>query len=172
VPVISIRAGRQQEFTEFVQARRRHLLRFAYLLCGDWQQAEDLVQTSLTKLYVAWPRLRREGTEEAYARRTLVRCHLDERRRPWRRELASAHTPEPTPKAMLSFEDGDELRTAVRALPPRQRTVLVLRFWWGLSLEETARDLGCSVGTVKSQATRAVGRLRATLTGDARDGVR
>jgi RNA polymerase sigma factor (sigma-70 family) len=73
---------------------------------------------------------------------------------------------------MLSFEDGDELRTAVRALPPRQRTVLVLRFWWGLSLEETARDLGCSVGTVKSQATRAVGRLRATLTGDARDGVR
>ena len=123
----------------------------------------NLVQTALTKLYVAWPRIRREGTEEAYARQTLLRCHLDERRRPWRREWASGDLPEVAVPSGLAVEDRDELRAAVQSLPPRQRAALVLRFWWGLSLEETAHDLGCSVGTVKSQVSRAVDRLRVTL---------
>lgn len=163
MPVRANGVRRNSEFSEFVVARRRHLRRFAYLLCGDWHQAEDLVQTALTKLYVAWPRIRREGTEEAYARQTLLRCHLDERRRPWRREWASGDLPEVAVPSGLAVEDRDELRAAVQSLPPRQRAALVLRFWWGLSLEETAHDLGCSVGTVKSQVSRAVDRLRVTL---------
>ncbi|WP_020579033.1 SigE family RNA polymerase sigma factor [Actinopolymorpha alba] len=161
---------RAQEFSEFVSARRRHLRRFAYLLCSDWHHAEDLVQTALTKLYVAWPRIRQEGTEEAYARQTLLRCHLDERRRPWRRESVTAELPESALPGGLSFEDGDQLRAAIRSLPDRQRAAVVLRYWWGLSLEETAQDLGCSVGTIKSQTSRAVDRLRAALAEDLRTG--
>jgi RNA polymerase sigma-70 factor (sigma-E family) len=159
---------REEEFTEFVVARRKHLRRFAYLLCQDWHGAEDLTQIALTKLYVAWPRIRRAGTEDGYARQTVLRTFLDERRRPWRRESATAELPDREGRHGLSYEDLDQLREAVRSLPGRQRAAVVLRHWWGLSLDETAADLGISVGTVKSQVARAVDRLRHSLTDDAR----
>lgn len=160
---------REETFTEYVAARRNHLRRFAYLLCHDWHGAEDLTQTALTKLYVAWPRIRRAGTEDAYARQTMLRTYLDERRRPWRRESPVAELPEEEDERQgLPFEDLDELCEAVRGLPGRQRAAIVLRYWWGLSLEETAADLGISVGGVKSQTARALHRLRGSLTDDTR----
>ena len=154
---------RDTEFTAYVAARRAHLRRTAYLLCGDWHKAEDLVQTALAKLYVAWPRLRREGSPEAYARKILVRSHVDETRRPWRRESSSSQLPESATAEGLPMEEREALLAALASLPAGQRGAVVLRHWVGLSVEETAADLGCSVGTVKSQTARAVSRLREAL---------
>lgn len=156
--------SRDAEFTAYVAARRAHLRRTAFLLCGDWHRAEDLVQVALAKLYVAWPRVRRDSSPEAYVRTILVRTHVDETRRPWRRERCSDQLPEDQARTGLPLEERDALRTALASLPPRQRAVVVLRHWVGLSVEETAAELGCSTGTVKSQTARAVSRLREALT--------
>ena len=86
---------RDAAFTEFVATRRTHLRRVAYAICGDWHRADDLVQTALVKLYVAWPRLQRDGREEAYVRTIIVRADIDESRRPWRRERTGAGRPGP-----------------------------------------------------------------------------
>lgn len=158
--------GRADEFVTFVAARRRYLRRTAYLVCGDWHLADDLVQTALVKLYAAWPRIRREGAEEAYARRTIVRVYLDERRRPWRRERIGLDGVDPVQRAGLSYEDSDALIAALRALPVRQRATIVLRYWCGLSVDEAAAELGCSAGTVKSQTARAMASLRGLLSSD------
>ncbi|HEX6196605.1 MAG TPA: SigE family RNA polymerase sigma factor [Jiangellaceae bacterium] len=160
------RKSRDDEFTRYVSARRTYLRRTAYLVCGDWHLAEDLVQSALVKLYAAWPRIQRQGAEDAYARRIIVRAFLDEKRRPSRRErpgLDGLDRAQPEP---LSFEDNDALVTALKALPERQRTTIVLRYWSGLSVEETAADLGCSTGTVKSQTARAIRSLRELLSLD------
>ena len=154
---------RDEEFTEFVTTRRARLLHTAYLLTGDWQRAEDVVQTALTKLYVAWPRVMQDGNVDAFARRIVVNCHLDERRRPWRRERSSSSDLE-TPAAQSgSTEDRDALVQALAQLPPRQRRTVVLRYFADLSVDETARDLGCSTGTVKSQTSDALRKLDALL---------
>lgn len=158
------RRGRDAEFTAFVATRRAHLRRTAYLLCGDWHQAEDLVQTTLSKLYVAWPRLRTNGSTDAYARKILVRAHVDETRRPWRRERSASHLADSAAPGGLAVEDRDALLAALAELPAGQRSAVVLRHWLGLSVEETAADMGCSTGTVKSQTARAVSCLRAALT--------
>ena len=79
---------RRTEFTEYAAARRPTLVRLAYALCGDWHTADDVVQTALAKLYVAWPRVRRSGAEDAYVRRTIARTAIDDSRRAWRRERA------------------------------------------------------------------------------------
>jgi RNA polymerase sigma-70 factor (sigma-E family) len=158
------RPDREAEFTTYVAARRPHLRRTAFLICGDWHAAEDLVQVTLSKLYVAWPRLQNDVSPEAYARRTMVRAHIDETRRPWRRgESATADPPEQAARKGLPMEDRDALLTALASLPDGQRRAVVLRHWLGLSVEETAYDLGCSIGTVKSQTARAVTRLREAL---------
>lgn len=160
------RQSRADEFAAYVRARRPFLRRTAYLVCGEWHLAEDLVQTALVKLYGAWPRIRSEGAEDAYARRVIVRAFLDEKRRPWRRERAGLDGHEVAQPAVLSFEDSDALLTALKALPERQRATLVLRYWCGLSVAETAADLGCSTGTVKSQTARAIDNLRGLLLAD------
>lgn len=154
---------RDAEFTAYVAARRASLRRTAYLLCHDWHAAEDLVQATLAKLYVAWPRIDRDGSPEAYARRTMMRAHIDETRRPWRRERTGDNFADSPSPERLSVEDRHALLAALAALPLGQRRVVVLRHWLGLSVEETAADLGCSVGTVKSQTARAVTHLRAAL---------
>lgn len=158
--------SRDEEFTRYVSARRTYLRRTAYLVCGDWHFAEDLVQSALVKLYAAWPRIRREGAEDAYARRTIVRAFLDEKRRPSRRERPGLDGLDPAQPDTLSYEDSDALVTALKTLPERQRTTIVLRYWSGLSVEETAADLGCSTGTVKSQTARAIRSLRELLSLD------
>ncbi|HEX7738176.1 MAG TPA: SigE family RNA polymerase sigma factor [Marmoricola sp.] len=162
------RDQRDTDFVEFVAARRARLFRTAYLLCGDRDRAEDIVQTTLAKLYPRWGRVQRVGAVDAYVRRMVVNTHLDEVRRPWRREHPVEHlTDRPAPEP-TGPEDHDELWSALRELAPGQRRVVVLRHYWGLSVEETAADLGISTGTVKSQTSAALARLREALTDEIR----
>ncbi|MBB5954576.1 RNA polymerase sigma-70 factor (sigma-E family) [Saccharothrix tamanrassetensis] len=153
---------RDREFGEFVDARALVLRRTAYLLCGDWHRAEDLVQTALTKLYVAWPRVRRDGAVDAYARKVLVRTAIDESRRGFRRRETVVEALPETPVPGSAPADFD-VRAALAALPPGQRAVVVLRYWEDLSVTETARLLGRTEGTVKSQAAKGLATLRRLL---------
>jgi RNA polymerase sigma-70 factor (sigma-E family) len=155
---------RDAEFTEFVLARQTHLRRVAYAICGDWTQAEDLLQTALAKLYAAWPRLRRDGREEAYVRQIIVRANIDEHRRPWRREQPGLDRHDPAAPAGLAVEDRSALIDALQELPEMQRKVVVLRHWLGLSVTETAAELRISEGTVKSHSSRGLDRLRGLVT--------
>ena len=150
------------EFAALFAGRAAVVRRTAYLLCGDWQQAEDLTQTAFAKLYAAWPRLRDPGAAEAYLRRILVRAHVDDGRRPWRRELPSADLPDVVlPSAPT--EDRMVLLAALAQVPRRQRACLVLRYFADCSVEETAVALGCSPGTVKSTTARGLDALRGVL---------
>ncbi len=158
------------DFTDFVAARRGHLRAAAYGICGDWHRAEDVVQTALAKLYVAWPRVRRNGTENAYVRRIILHTAIDESRRPWRRESpglegfdrAAPHTGDP---------DGrEDLVRALQQLPEMQRKAVVLRHWLDLSVAETASELGIAEGTVKSHCSRALERLH-ELMSDPAEGI-
>jgi RNA polymerase sigma-70 factor (sigma-E family) len=157
-------AERDAAFSEFVRARRSHLRRIAYAVCGDWHRADDLVQTALVKLYVAWPRVRRDGREEAYVRTIIVRSHIDETRRPWRRERPHAVPVEGAAPAELPVEERDALFEALQALPVMQRKTVLLRHWLGLSVAETASELGISEGTVKSHTSRGLSALQEVLT--------
>ncbi|AGZ41629.1 SigE family RNA polymerase sigma factor [Actinoplanes friuliensis] len=154
----------ETELQSFVEARYLHLRRTAYLLCGDWHRAEDLVQTALAKVVVA-ARRRTIDSLDAYARTVLTRVYLDHRRRhPWQRERPLAELHE------QPVADGDRalsltVLAALRALPPRQRAAVVLRYWEDRSTEETAEALGVSTGTVKSQCAKAMATLRGSLAG-------
>ncbi len=157
-------SDRDAEFTAYVAARQAHLRRVAYAVCGDWHRAEDLLQTALTKLYIAWPRLHRDGREDAYTRQIIVRANLDEVRRPWRRrEVAGLEGHDASAAPGISAEDRSELLDALLALPEMQRKVVVLRHWLGLSVEETAADLRIATGTVKSHSHRGLAALQALL---------
>ena len=157
------RARREATYVEFVTTRRDHFQRIAYALCGNWDRADDLVQQALVKLYVAWPRVRRDGREEAYVRRILVRTNIDESRRPWRRERATADLPEGATRSPLDYGDRSELIEALQALPPMQRKAVLLRHWLDLSVHEAAAELGVSEGTVKSNTSRGLATLRQTV---------
>lgn len=154
---------RDGEFAEFVQARSAALRRTAYLLCGDWQRAQDLVQTALVKLYVSWPRLHRDGNVDGYVRTILARTAIDEFRRAHRhRETPMEQVPEmPVPAG--DTDSALDVRRVLDRLPPRQRAVIVLRYWEDLSITETARLLRISEGTVKSQTAKALTTLRGLL---------
>ena len=154
---------RDAAFTEFVAARQAHLRRIAYALCGDWHKADDLLQTALTKLYVAWPRIRHEGNEEAYCRQIMVRANIDESRRPWRRERPTDELPDRPGAQPTPVEERSALFAALQALPEQQRKVVVLRHWLGLSVRETATELGINEGTVKSHSSRGLASLEAVL---------
>lgn len=157
------RADREASYVEFVSARRGHYRRIAYALCGSWDRADDLVQQALIKLYVAWPRVRRDGREDAYVRRILVRTNIDESRRPWRRERATADLPETAAWSPLGYEDRSELVEALQTLPPMQRKAVLLRHWLDLSVREAAAELGVSEGTVKSNTSRGLAALRESV---------
>jgi RNA polymerase sigma-70 factor (sigma-E family) len=152
------------DFEEFVAARGARLLRVAWLLTGDAHQAEDLLQTVLARVWPKWHRIA-EGDPDAYVRRALVNTHASWLRRRWRGEVPHERLPEVTGADAFEAVDLERsLAAAVRRLPPGQRAVVVLRFFEDLSVEETARVLGCRPGTVKSQAARAVRLLREHLT--------
>ncbi len=158
-------AGRSEaDFAAFVAGRRTHLRRIAYALCGDWHRADDLVQTALARLYVAWPRV--HTSPEAYTRQVIVRANIDEARRPWRREHSSDLRLDTPVAPDTSLDDRSELVAALQKLPPMQRKVVVLRHWLDLSVEETARELGISPGTVKSHTSRGLARLHELLVTD------
>ncbi|MGC1210573.1 MAG: SigE family RNA polymerase sigma factor [Micromonospora sp.] len=149
------------EFTAFVNERGDALLRVAYALAGNQHAAEDLLQGALAKAYARWPRIR--GDAEPYVKRILYHDQVSGwRRRSRRSEVPVAELPE-RPTAGDSGHDADLrllLRQALLTLPPRQRAVLTLRYLEDLSVEQTARILGCRVGTVASQASRALAKLR------------
>jgi RNA polymerase sigma-70 factor (sigma-E family) len=157
------RDEREAEYISFVAGRRDHLRRIAYAVCGDWHRADDLLQTALVKLYVAWPRVQRNGREEAYVRRIIVRANIDEHRRPWRREQSGLEGVDAAARDPLPVEDRSALFEALQQLPEMQRKVVVLRHWLGLSVAETATELGISDGTVKSHSARALERLQGVL---------
>ena len=156
--------GGPPDFESYVASRRAHLRRTAYLLCGDWDRAEDIVQDALTRLYVHWRRASRADSVDAYVRRSLVNAYLSEGRRPWRRERPTEFLPETAyADPASSTDDRDDLRRALASLGASQRAVVVLRYWDDLSIEQTADALGCSTGNVKSQAARGLARLREVL---------
>jgi RNA polymerase sigma-70 factor (sigma-E family) len=153
----------EEAFRAFAATHRDSLRRTAYLLCGDWHQSDDLVQTTLVKLYVAWNRLNRSGNPQAYTRRILTRCYLDERRRPWRREAPADALADTAAAVAAPADTVLDLRAALDLLPTRQRATIVLRFWADASVADTALALDCSEGTVKSQTARALATLRERL---------
>lgn len=152
-----------EAFTTYVAQRRLQLYRTACLLCGDPHQAEDIVQDALARLYAAWPRASRADNIDGYARRAVINSHLNQVRRPWRRERVTATVGESPAAAHLPTEDLQVMWAAIRQLPLGQRKVVVLRHYLGLSVEETAADLGISAGTVKSQTSDALAALRRAL---------
>ena len=133
-------------------------------MCGDWHQADDLLQTALVKLYVAWPRLHRDGREEAYVRQIIVRANIDEsppalaaRERSGPRRLRRGAP------GRAALEERSALFDAIQELPSMQRRTVLLRHWLGLSVEQTASELGISTGTVKSHTSRGIEKLQALL---------
>jgi RNA polymerase sigma-70 factor (sigma-E family) len=155
----------EAEFCAYVSARRAALRRTAFLMCGDWHSADDLVQTTLTKLYLSWHRIQHDRGPDAYAHRILANVVIDERRRPWRREVTveKVFDHQDLTASTTRSDQHLDLAQALALLTPRQRVTLILRFWADASVEETALTLGCSAGTVKSQTARALANLRTLL---------
>ena len=144
-------------------ARQTHLRRVAYAISGDWHRAEDLLQTALVKLYVAWPRLRDPAAAETYARRILVRASVDESRRPWRRESPGLDGHDRAAPPGPAFEERSALVEALQQLPTMQRRVVVLRHMLDLTVSQTADELGIGEGTVKSHSSRGLAALEKAL---------
>jgi RNA polymerase sigma-70 factor (sigma-E family) len=150
------------EFSDFVRTKSRGLLRTAWLLTGDTASAEDLVQTALAHTWVRWDRIASKAAAETYVQRVMMTIFLGWRRRRWTGEVAAGDifgvAADVDPADQLALHH--TLLSAVRALPPHQRAVVALRYFSDLSEQATADILGCSVGTVKSQSSRAMRALR------------
>jgi RNA polymerase sigma-70 factor (sigma-E family) len=158
-----MRTEAENEYIDYVRARLPQLQRTAYLLCGDTDRAQDIVQSTITTLYRHWRRARAADNIDGYVHRMLVHRFLDEKRLSWSRVLLTTRIPEPVAPAQRSVEEQDAVHSALRALPPGQRAVLVLRFLCDLSIEQTAGALGCSAGNVKAQTSRGLAALRPLL---------
>lgn len=157
-----MRRRNDDDFVEFAAARQAQLRRTAYLMCGDWQQAADIVQEALIRVYVAWPRLDKKGGLATYARRAVVSVAIDMSRKRSSRELP-APADETIPSATDvadSVTDREALMSALAQLPPRQRACVVLRYFEDLPVHAVATHLGISEGTVKSQTSRALATLQ------------
>jgi RNA polymerase sigma-70 factor (sigma-E family) len=157
-------------FTEYVTTRAGWLRKVAYLLCGDWHRADDLVQSAITRLYANWPRAARADNVDGYVRRTLVNTFLAEQRTSWWRRVDLRENDQDPPAPGADVELAMDLRAALERLPARQRATVVLRYFCDLPVAETARALGCSEGTVKSQTAKAVDALRELLGEPIREG--
>ena len=160
-----MRSEDSRTFSDFVSAEQAGLLRLAILLAGDRGNAEDLVQIALMKSYRHWARISRSGTPSAYVRRVLVTTHTSWRRRLSTTEQVMEAVPELADPTAAPDEEDEELRRALRALPPRMRTAVVLRYFEDLSEQRTAELMGCSASTVNTQTARGLARLRASLSG-------
>jgi len=157
----------ERQFCDFVTARSAALFRTAYLIVGDHQLAQDLLQESLVKTYVAWPRLRDVANAEAYTRKVIVTTAISWRRRRSFHERPTETLPDVAgsdPTTDLAVHDA--LWMHLQALPPRQRAAIVLRHYQDLSEAQTAAVMGCSVGTVKSSVSTGLQRLRARMAPD------
>jgi RNA polymerase sigma-70 factor (sigma-E family) len=149
-------------FRDYVAGRSARLLKTAWLLTGDWHLAEDLLQTALAKTALAWHRIERWESVDAYVRKAMVTTYATWWRRKWRGETPTDVLPEQliSGDAYNEVDLRESVRRALVSLPARQRAVVVLRYFEDLSEAETAAALGCSVGAVKSHASRALARLR------------
>ncbi len=156
-------SDRDTAFAEYFAARSGAMRGTAYLLCGDWHRAEDLVQTAFTKLYVHWNRVADHEALDPYVRKVLIRAFIDDGRRGWWRRERPQDTPVEAAAPPVRSDDRLVLMAALARVPPRQRAVLVLRYWEDLSVEEAAAMLNCSAGTVKSQAARGLDTLRSVM---------
>jgi RNA polymerase sigma-70 factor (sigma-E family) len=166
VEVFGLDPDVREAFDEYVRARGPRLVRTAYLFTGDRHVAEDVVQNALASLIVSWRRLRDVANLDAYVYRSVVNAGRRWRRRRWTGEIPYGYLPEEeavAEDAPARFDGRTDMIAALRRLPPRQRAVLVLRYYADLSEAETAAVLGCSVGTVKSQSSRGLAALRAAL---------
>jgi len=154
--------AKRDEYVEYVRARMPRLHRTAWLICGDPHLADDAVQATLAVLYSKWRQVSSVENLDGYVHRILTRRIVDERRSRWSRVLLRASLPE---RVTASSERGeyDHVVDALRALPKGQRTALVLRYFADLSVQDTARALGCSEGNVKSQCSRGLSTLRDAL---------
>jgi RNA polymerase sigma-70 factor (sigma-E family) len=155
------------EFREFMHGRWPAMVRLAYALTGDQGHAEDVAQTAFARAYASWPKVRRTGNPEAYVRRIVINENRNRFRKQRVAEQLTDAPPEPGPgtgpgsaDATSQYDERSVLMAALRRLGPRQRAVVVLRYWLGLTEVEAAAELNCSVGTVKSQASRALATLR------------
>ncbi len=156
-----MRGDEDAEFREFMVSRWGGLVRFAYGLTGDRGHAEDLAQTALAKAYASWPRVRRAEDPDAYVRRILINAnHRRFRKRRVDEHAGDAPAEPAVTDGTAAFDEREALVAALMELPPKQRAVVVLRYWDGLTETQAATVLGCSVGTVKSQASRALAKLR------------
>jgi len=157
--------GTDLDYSSFYAATWPRLLRTTYAITGDRQRAEDALQTGFAHAYASWDRVRRADDPIAYVRRIAINAALGQQRRAFRRREVT--TESLADRAVASAVDGitdrDEMWTAVRALPPRQRAVLVLRYYEDLSEQQIADTLRCRPGTVKSQASAALANLRTAL---------
>jgi RNA polymerase sigma-70 factor (sigma-E family) len=163
----------EREFADYFRARRETVRRTAYMMCGDWHKADDHAQAAFVALHRNWRKIRDPRALDGWMRRTLTRSVIDESRRPWRRERSTAEHTDiiAIPPAADAMATRQVLVDGLRTVPPRQRAVLVLRFFEGLDVAETAKAMGCSEGTVKSQTARGLEALRSSL-GDALDDLR
>lgn len=153
-----------EAFSEFVAAGSGSLFRTAYLAMGDYQLAQDLLQESLTKTYLAWSRLREVDRAEAYTKRVIVTTSVTWRRRRSFRERPGRDLPDPgVPDPTSVLLEQDELWVALHHLPPRQRLAVVLRYCEDLSERQTAELMGCSVGSVKRHVFLGLGKLRTAM---------
>jgi RNA polymerase sigma-70 factor (sigma-E family) len=165
-----MRQADEESFRRFAVAHAGRLRRSAYLLCGDWHFAEDLMQTTLIKIYRSWSRVQKDESLANYGRTVLLRTWLDEKRRPWRRsEQTEAAVPDRSDDARGPGDSPERLwardlvHQGLLRLPPRQRAVLVLRYFEQLSVAEAAAVMRCSEGTVKSQTARGLDALRVSV---------
>lgn len=158
------RAGTDSSFEEFVAARSTALWRSAYLLTGDAHRAEDLLQTALVKTWRRWGGLERRESAESYVRRAMATTYTDWWRRRWRGEVPTGDLPEQaeTVDATARADVRRDVLVALAGLTRGQRAVIVLRYFDDLTEQQTADALGVSVGTVKSQASRAIAALRSS----------
>lgn len=152
----------EEAFSAFVRARSGDLQRMAWLLTGDWALAQDLVQSSLVKTWQRWRSIRRQDAPEVYVRRVLMTTFLAWRRRRWVSEIAVGWFAEDGDRADVAADvvQRAAVVAALGRLPKQQRAVVVLRYFADLSEQATAEALGCGVGTVKSQTSRALTSLR------------
>lgn len=153
------------DFEHFMAARWHPLVRAAYVLTGNRQDAEDIAQTALTNAYSVWPRIRNTDDVTVYVHKILINVYRTSRRRRRVREVLTSAVPERRSAAAAAaneaLHDRDEVAQALAELTPRQRAVIVLRYLEDLTEAQTAAALGCSVGTVKSQSSKALAKLRA-----------
>jgi RNA polymerase sigma-70 factor (sigma-E family) len=162
-------ADNERAYADYVRGRMTALRRTSYYLCGDWHEADEVLQLALIKLYRHWPRAAAAEAPDAYVRRMLVNVFLEHRTSWWHRHVRPRHSEPELASAQPEPEGRLDLLAALARVSPGQRAVLVLRYWEGLDVAETAHVLGCSPGTVKSQTSYAVAALRKLMPEYTRD---